>query len=136
MMNIFPTVFLSMLAYFILRGFAGVLLLSLGMRHIKKDREMLRASIATHWPYFARISGFLVLKLAVIEILIGAMFIVGAYTQIAALIGFVFSFKMLLSHKCLPYPLMPPPFFWVLMLAVCASLFITGAGAFALDLPI
>jgi hypothetical protein len=64
------------------------------------------------------------------------MFFVGAYTQVAAIGAIVLSIKMLVLRRHLAHPSIPQPLFYVLMLAISVSLFITGAGALAFDLPL
>jgi len=76
--------------------------------------------------------GFTTLMYAVI----GLMLLFGAYTQIAALLAGIVSIKGLLFYKRFG------PFFpysrstYVLLLVICLSLLVSGAGAFAYDLPL
>lgn len=76
--------------------------------------------------------GFTVLMYAVI----GLMLLFGAYTQIAALLAGLTSIKGLLFCKRFG-PLFPyPRSTYVLILVICLSLLVTGAGAMAFDLPL
>ncbi len=75
------------------------------------------------------------LILILAEVVIGGMLIIGAYTQIAALGAMALSIKLLISRGPLPSAL-PPKLFYCLLLGISISLFITGAGLFAVDLPI
>lgn len=130
---IFPTMFLSLLAHLLLRLFVGGILLYLGFRHLRSERAALRAVFSEHWP---RLATFSVWYMGVLEIVLGLMFIAGAFTQIAALVTIVFALKMLLFKKRFAHPSIPQPLFWLLMLGASVSLFITGAGAIAYDLPL
>lgn len=123
---------LSLVAYAILRVFVGGVFLVLAYRHYHKKDEV-KKRLATRWP---KLAGLMAAKLFVVELLLAGMFIAGFYTQIAALIAILFSLKMLVMRKRLPYPLMPQPMVFALLIAASLSLFITGAGIFAFDLPI
>ena len=133
MLNIFPTMFLSLFANALLRLILGGIFIHLGYRHPFRDRAALQAVVRTHWP---RIAPYIVRYLGLIEIAIGGMFFVGAWTQVAAVAAIVLSVKMLVLKKHFAHPSIPRPIFYVLVLGVCASLFITGAGVFAFDLPL
>lgn len=119
MLNPFPIQFLAPLAYFLLRVVLGFLIIRLGNRLLRRTPRTATPSV-----------------IAGIEIVIGSMFILGVYTQIAALI------TVLLTIPALVWPHSPLPAFQtnrsttLLMCVIALSLFITGAGAFALDLPI
>ncbi len=136
MINPFPTVFLALIAYAILRVFIGAALLTLGLKHFRHSRPELTRIIATRFPFLSRLAGLIAWKYGVAEILIGLMFIAGFFTQIAAIIAAILSIKMLVFRKTFTYPLVPTPVFWFLTLGISISLFITGAGIFAFDIPI
>jgi uncharacterized membrane protein YphA (DoxX/SURF4 family) len=124
--------FLSLLAHAILRVFVGLVFLTLAYRHYRRRGEVKKRLAAT-WP---RLASLVAIKLVLFELVVGLMFIAGFYTQIAALLAVLFSLKMLVFHKKLPYPLMPQPMVFWLLIGASLSLFITGAGAFAFDLPL
>lgn len=124
--------YLSLIAHALLRMTAGAILVSLGYRHWKQ-KESVRSALSPVFPSWAHA---IAIKLAVAEAMIGLALIAGFYTQIAALAAIIFSIKILMFRKRLTHPLFPSPLFYVLLIAVSLSLFITGAGAFAFDLPI
>ncbi len=136
MINPFPTMFLALVAYAVLRVFIGFALLNLGVKHYRNNRTELAQVIATNFPFLSRLSRLIAWKYGVIEILLGAMFIVGIFTQIAAIVAAILSIKMLILRKTFTYPLVPTPVFWFLTLGISISLFITGAGILAIDIPI
>ncbi len=70
------------------------------------------------------------------EALIGTLFILGLATQIAALLSILLSLKLMYLSPRLFSPHVPPRLFWVLVCGISLSLFITGAGVFAFDLPL
>lgn len=67
---------------------------------------------------------------------IGVMLFFGYYTQIAAILGALGSIKGMVYGKKYPrlFALCRVDYFFVLM--ICLSLLLTGAGAFAFDLPL
>lgn len=119
MLNPFPIQFLAPLAYFLLRVVLGFLILRLAKRSLKNDLKTKTSNVV-----------------AGMELGIGAMLILGIYTQIAALI------TVLLTIPAVIQPHSPLRVFQtnrnttLLMCVIAISLFITGAGAFAFDLPI
>ncbi|MCA9361664.1 DoxX family membrane protein [Candidatus Kaiserbacteria bacterium] len=131
-LNIFPVQFLSMFAYFILRVVVGFLFLYLAKTHYKHRNHLAESFRLTWWPY----GKFSATLFILFEFILGLMFVMGAYTQIAALITFLLSAKMLVVRNWFNTKLLPPKIFWLLLLAVSLSIFITGAGVFAVDLPI
>ncbi len=133
MMNPFPITYLALLAYAILRIFLGLFITYLGYQHLVVKRSELRTALVSRFP---RIGSFFTVYLALGELVLGIMFTVGFYTQIAALAGAAYALKMLYFRKTLTHPLFPSPAFYFLMIGVCASLFITGAGVFAFDIPL
>lgn len=136
MINLFPTMFLSLVAHAILRIFIGTILVSLGIRHYRRNRTAVTHIIRERFPLLSGLAPYIALKWALFEVIIGLMFIGGIYTQVAAILCALLSIKMLLLRNMLPYPLIPQPMFWFLTLGVSLSLFITGAGVFAFDIPI
>ncbi len=73
---------------------------------------------------------------ALVYALVGAMLLFGYYTQMAAIVGGITALKGLLLHgkfgTLFPYPRST----YLLIAAACLSLLISGAGAFAYDLPL
>ncbi len=60
----------------------------------------------------------------------------GAWTQVAAILGALASIKAIILRRKFPiiYPL--SPLVYALLAVMCAVLLLTGAGAFAFDLPL
>ena len=132
MLNVFPIQFLAPLAYTLLRIVLGGILFQLGFQHIR-HREGLK-SVFT-FPFFPY-GGFMVWYLAIIELLLGVLFFAGFLTQIAALLAVLLSLKFIVMHKKFHHPLIPTRLTYALILTISCALFITGAGALAIDLPI
>ena len=132
MLNPFPIQFLSLFAYFILRIFIGITFLILGVRHWKQRESLYPALILPIFP-FGKIS---VTILIITELVIGTLFVLGLYTQIAALITILMSIKMIILRNKFAHSSLPSRLIYFLFLGIGCSLFITGAGVFAFDLPI
>jgi uncharacterized membrane protein YphA (DoxX/SURF4 family) len=132
MLNPFPIQFLSLFAYFILRIFIGFILLVFGFRHWKQRESLYPVLVLPIFP-FGKIS---VAILIISELVIGTLFVLGLYTQIAALITILMSIKMIILRKKFSHPALPSRLVYFLFLGISCSLFITGAGVLAFDLPI
>ncbi len=131
MLNLFPIQFLAPLAYTLLRVCVGALLIRLGFIRIRHrtPSSLVVAPKVSFPPSVLLIVGLL-------EIVAGAFFFVGLYTQVVALVTLLFSAMHLVFPKRLRGQGIPSRIFFVLLFFVSLSLFITGAGAFAFDLPI
>lgn len=122
MLNPFPIQFLALLAYFILRVTVSIFLVR---------TVALQTTSYQHTPYPTYIKFIIGLELA-----LTTFFLVGAYTQYAAIGLAILSVLMLIdNHKPMPV-LQVSTNTALLLLGISLSLFITGAGAFAVDLPI
>lgn len=84
---------------------------------------------------FPRAHMFLLIS-AWVEIIGGLMLIAGLYTQIAAIILSMFMFGAVFIKWRKPELLKNDAEFYVLLLAATATLIISGAGAFAFDIPL
>lgn len=132
MLNPFPIQFLSMIAYALLRVCVGFVFLALGVRHFKQRSSLAEAFTGRYFPFGTLPAYILILS----ELIIGTMYVLGFYTQYAALAGLVLSFFMILFRTRLLHYSIPGRLFYLLVFGISASLFITGAGIFAFDLPI
>ena len=131
MLNPFPIQFLSLFAYFLLRLFVGSILIYLGISHYKHRSELKNVLTLSWFPY----GTFTIYAFAIGELIIGSLLIAGAYTQYAALAVMAMSFKMLIMRGWFQHHTLPPKIFYLLLFGASLSLFITGAGAIAFDLP-
>jgi hypothetical protein len=86
-----------------------------------------------HWSYAdGKAPGISTRFLGLFEGAMALLFIVGMYTQGAALAVFAITLLWLFSRPLRPFAKST----LFLVLALCISLLITGAGAFAFDLPL
>lgn len=132
MLNPIPIQYLALLAYFILRFGVGVILLHLGIK-VFNHRAAIAASLPTQ---LQRISAVSVWLMILGKITIGGLLLVGFYTQYAALILMLMCLDLMITRRLIAHPALPNRIFYVLLFFAAASLFITGAGAFAIDLPV
>ncbi len=131
MLNIFPIQFLAPLAYTILRFCIGIVLLRLGVSEVKKFKTQ-KTLIITESPVP---KGYFVLIFGGLEILSAIFIMLGLYTQIAVLAAICLTIVHMRRYKKYDAGALPQGFF-LLLIGALFSLFITGAGAFAFDLPI
>lgn len=132
MLNPIPIQFLALFAYFILRVFVGAILIYLGLKHWRYATELKEVLTLKWWPFGGLSTGILIC----FELLLGFLFIVGMLTQIAAFFTFFMCIEFLILRKYFDHHSIPPKIFYLLLLAASLSLFITGAGVLAVDLPI
>lgn len=132
MLSIFPIHFLSLFAYFILRFCVGAALIYLGFIHLQYRHELKDVLRLSWWP-FGTVTTY---TFALSEIIIGVFILAGAYTQLATLLVFFMSLKMLVLRSWFNHHTIPSRLFYFLLLGASLSLTITGAGVFAFDLPL
>ena len=134
MLNPFPDLFtFSFFAPFLLRVVVGAIFIDLGALVFRKERSRWLVSLSTLGIPKPEIS----LKvLGVIEIVGGLMLIAGAYTQIVALILAIFTLiETYIEYKD-PDILKRSLVFYLLIFVILFSLLLSGAGAYAVDLPL
>ncbi|MEK7642278.1 MAG: DoxX family protein [Patescibacteria group bacterium] len=134
MLNPFPELLaFSLLGPFILRLVAGIVFVNLGRLSLKEESgrwlisltalKIPRPDIATK-------------ILSILEIVGGLMLIVGLYTQISALVLSILVFAEAYIEYRDPALLKRSLVFYLLLLSINLSLLLSGAGAFAIDLPL
>jgi len=132
--NIFPELFsFSLIAPVILRAVLGLIFINLGYLKLTKEKP--------GWVSSLNILGikpasFFVILLGLVEILGASLILAGAYTQLAALVLAVIAVsETLIEYKEESILKRDLPFY-ILIAAICISLILTGAGLFAIDMPI
>ena len=134
MLNPFPELLTySLLAPFILRLMVGIIFINLGLLIFKGEKDRWQISLSTlNIPNP---------KLAVkifggIEIIGGVMLVLGFYTPIAALMLGILVFAQAYVEYKDPAILKRNFVFYSLILVIVISLLFSGAGTFAIDLPL
>lgn len=133
MLNPFPDLLvLTLLAPFILRIAVGIIFLKSGYTRVKKDyARITMTNTKSMWS----LSIIPIIWFGVLEVLIGLSLVAGFLTQIGALAGILVSIFML-SGRGTPSLASQSQAFYIVVLAVCLSLMLSGAGAIAIDLPL
>jgi len=122
------------MAPFVLRMALGVLFLIHGWQHLTRERrENIASGLRVAW---GSVGTYFIWYLAGIEIIVGIAFIAGFLTQIAALIGIVIAIKMLVLKERYPMIVLQNVAYYVLIIVICVSLLLSGAGALAIDIPL
>ena len=132
--NIFPDLFTySLIAPFILRVALGFIFLNLGILKLKKEKLGWISSLNI---LGIKPAGFFVVILGLVELAGGLLLIAGAYTQaIALILGVISICEMLIEYK--EESILKRDFvFYLLLSAICISLLLTGAGLYAIDIPL
>ncbi len=132
MLNLFPIQFLALFAYFILRVITGLVVLWLGHQHYQYRHDLSQILVLPIFPFGKTAVFFLVFT----EVVIGTLLTIGLFTQAGAILLMLLSLKMIVLHKYFHHPTLPNRLTYLLFFAIGFSLFITGAGVFAFDLPI
>lgn len=134
MLNTFPELLnYSLLAPALLRLVLAFVLITIGIDTITKKRILFAAYFdSKQYP----LANFLPWKFGIAEIILGLFFFFGFFTQIASLIAIYILFCLFYienrAEKILPHT----STFYLIMIVIAISLLFTGAGAFAVDLPL
>ena len=134
MLNVFPDLLtFSFFAPFLLRVALGVVFLDFGRHTLGKGR-------AQHGALFEALGlkqhGRYVTILGALEIVVALMLILGFYTQIAALVAFIFSLEAYYLKGKHGAHIEHRRHLFFLTAVISFSLLFSGAGAIAFDLPL
>ena len=134
MLNVFPELLnYSLLGPFILRVVLGLIFIDLGALIFRSEKKRWIASFET---IGLRPADFFVPLYALIQIIGGIMLLVGFWTQIAALV-FVIITGIELYIEWSARDILKRDFvFYILLFVISLSLLLTGAGAYAFDIPL
>lgn len=134
MLNPFPELLnYALLAPFILRVVIGLIFIDLGFLKFRSEKARWIASFeALH----LRPADLLVALYAIIQIIGGTLLLVGLWTQVAALVFVVSTGAELYIEWSAREVLKRDMVFYLLLFVISISLLLTGAGAFAFDLPL
>lgn len=134
MFNTFPTLLaFGLLAPFLLRLTLGLILVDFGYKKLFKNRvffqEILTKTLfkpVTTWVWI----------LGILDMIIGILFIIGLFTQITAIVALILFAVGLYIKKQNPDKIQTSHIVFGLMIIIAISLLLTGAGFFALDIPL
>jgi uncharacterized membrane protein YphA (DoxX/SURF4 family) len=133
MLSLFPQIlFLAPIGTALIRVAAGLAIIYTGWMLYSSREAIARERlplIGTCPEWFTVIGSF-------IYIVIGALIAVGLYTQVAALLGALIALKSAIFAKRYATIIPLPRSASLLLLAIMLCLVVSGAGAFAFDLPL
>lgn len=127
MLNLVPIQFLALFGYLLLRITISIILLLLGTQLTQQAFTM--STVLSSRPY-------LIGSLGIGCLFASGLLLLGLFTQAGALFTAALSLLQLVYPNHSVQRIIPHPLFWFLLLGASIALFITGAGAFAFDLPI
>lgn len=135
MLNTFPELLnYSLLSPTLLRLVLAFVLITIGVDMIRPAKRALFVAYFSSKEY--PLANFLPWKFGIAQIVLGTFFVLGAFTQISALISLYILFSLFYienrAEKILPHT----STFYLVMIVIAISLLFTGAGAFAVDLPL
>ena len=133
MLSILPELFfLKLLAPTLLRVVIAVFLLFTARFMLLKKKNI----SATRIPIVGHVPEWAVLISSLLICLVAGLLFIGAWTQVAAIVGAIISLKHAYAARyystIVPFEVST----YLLMFCICLSLIVTGAGAFAFDLPL
>lgn len=134
MLNPFPLLLsFEILAPLFIRLAVGFFFIIFGWNKLTKEREH---KLSFFESIGLRPVGVYVTLLGILQIVVGVCLIAGAATQVAAIVSAIISLVSYLIKKRNPEMLFSPSSVYGLLFIMSLSLILTGAGAFAIDLPL
>lgn len=135
MLNTFPELLnYSLLSPTLLRWVLAFVLITTAVEILKPSKRALFAAYFSSKDY--PLANFLPWKFGIAQIILGVFFFFGMFTQIAALISVYTLFALFFIENRAERILPHTSAFYLLMIVIALSLLFTGAGAFAVDLPL
>ena len=134
MLNPFPELLTySLLAPLILRILVGLIFIDLGFLKFRGEKERWLASFETLG--LRPVDLFLPIY-AILQIVGGFLLLIGLWTQVAALAFVIFTGIELYVEWRVQEILKRDMVFYILIFVISLSLLLTGAGAYAIDIPL
>ena len=134
MLNPFPDLLMySLLGPFILRVVIGLIFIDLGFLKFRSEKERW---IASFEALGLRPVDLLLPLYALLQIVGGLLLLIGLWTQVAALAFVIFTGVELYVEWRAREILKRDLVFYLLIFAISLSLLLTGAGAYAIDIPL
>src|SRR3989344_3488268 len=134
MLNPFPDLLTyAMLGPFILRVVIGLIFIDLGFLKFRSEK---RAWLSSFDALGLRPADLFLSLYALLQIVGGLMLLAGLWTQVAALGFVIFTGIELYVEWAAKEILKRDIVFYVLVFAISLSLLLTGAGAYAIDIPL
>lgn len=123
----------SLLGPFILRVVIGLIFLDLGFLKFRSEKERWLASFET---LGLRPADLFLPLYALLQMAGGLLLLIGLWTQVAALVFAIFTGIELYVEWQAREILKRDIVFYILIFVISLSLLLTGAGAYAIDIPL
>lgn len=134
MLNPFPEFLMySLVSPFILRILLGLIFIDLGFLKFRSEKEAWLASLET---LGLRPADLFLPLYALLQIIGGLLLLVGLWTQVAAMAFVIFTGIELYIEWRAREILKRDMVFYLLIFIISLSLLLTGAGAYAIDIPL
>lgn len=134
MLSIFPTLLVfGLFAPFLLRVALGLVFIRFGLHKLGRGRA---DKIAFFESLGWKPGKFFAIGFGAIELVVGLLLVVGLYTQLAALVAAIIALGALILKRKATHGIESSRGFLLLLLIIALSLLVSGAGAFAFDLPL
>ena len=133
MLSLFPQIlFLSPLALTLLRVALAVYLAYIAWHLLNKHEEIERIQ----FPIIGNVRAWMVWVSATLTAAIAAIIFIGAWTQVAGILAAIVILKHLVYFRRYQSVFPFPRSTYILLLCIALTLIVSGAGAFAFDLPL
>ncbi|MDO8518046.1 MAG: DoxX family membrane protein [bacterium] len=133
MLNPFPQLLdFAFFAPLLLRVAVAIVLMYLAYKLVCAQGEITKI----RFPILGKPGAWLVWARATIEVLVALALLLGYYTQIAAGVAMVLAIKHFVFARRYPTIIPLSRATYSLLFVICLSLLLTGAGAWAIDIPL
>lgn len=133
MFSIFPQIlFLQPAGIGLLRVAAGLYLIYIGYSLWSERAEVAKEQ----FPIIGRMPEWLAMLAATLQMALGILLVVGAWTQLVALLGAIVALKCIIFARAYKTIMPLDRAASILLLVILLALIVSGAGAFAFDLPL
>jgi uncharacterized membrane protein YphA (DoxX/SURF4 family) len=129
MLNTFPGLLYPFFAPLILRALVGLVFLYIAYGQYRHREKISALNILIVGKSFTALA-------IIFHVLVGGMLLFGYYTQIAAILAIIGLFKGWWLNRRYPSVVILPSSTIVVVIVICLSLLVSGAGALAQDLPL
>lgn len=130
--NLFPDVLWwgTLLVPIFLRLSLSVVFISLATDHIRNRKNLLLKIQGSRFaPTLIQIG-------IIVEVILAILLLIGLYVQLAAILGMLYGLTFLFRFKGTTFLASHTRSFYFLMTVILFTLFFTGAGPFAFDIPL
>lgn len=133
MLSLFPQIlFLAPFSALMLRVSVACVFLYIVLRMVESRDKM----VGQVFPIVGQLPMWAIWAGSIMNTTVAVMLLLGILTQFAAIVGMIIALKLFIYAPRLQNILPLPRSMYVLLFVICLSILLTGAGAFAFDLPL